>query len=139
MSDDPLEMVGRLTKYVDELAEARSQNKPGAIKGRTQLILNVLEKLRKAHSTSPLSLGLIDRIQKEKKRAALELPETSGNYQSICWDCYKTRGIKVLLDKRVDSVCRTCGWVQCPECGACRDPKFGGCPDRSFKVKGKIS
>ena len=138
MGDTPEKMVERLSEYVDELAEARSRNKPGAIKGRTQLILNVLEKLKKAHSTSPLSSDLIDRIQKEKKRADLELPETSGKYQSICWDCYKERGIKVDLDKRVDPVCRACGWVQCPECGACRDPKYGGCKNRVFKVNGKI-
>jgi len=133
MGDSPAEMAQRLTKYVNELIDARSMNKEGAIKGRTQMILTVLDKLRKAHKVSPLSHDLIARIQGDKERAALNLPLTSSEYLSFCWECYRRRGIKVIVDKRVDSICKACGWVQCPECGACRDPEHGGCEDRVYK------
>jgi len=73
MSDSPLEMTKRLTEYVDELLDARILNKKLAIKGRTKMILNVLDKLRIAHQASPLSPDLIHRIEKDKKRAALNL------------------------------------------------------------------
>ena len=132
MGENPLIMAERLTEYVDELLDAKIQTKRGAIKGRTQMILTVLGKLRKAHQVSPLSSDLIQRIQDDKKRAALNLPETSANYQNICWECHKIRGIQVIVDKRVDSVCKACGWVQCPNCGACRDPKYGGCSERVY-------
>ena len=134
MGDTPTEMAQRLTEYVDELIGARSRNKKGAIKGRTQMILTVLDKLRTAHRDTPLSQELITRIQKDKQRAALNLPSTSSNYLNFCWDCYRRLGIKVTVDKRVDPVCKTCGWVQCPNCGACRDPKYGGCKDRIYKT-----
>ena len=122
MNDTPQAMVQRLSEYVNELHESRIAGKQGAIKGRTQMILNVLDKLRNAHGESPLPEEMIARINHEKKRAKLDVPDTSANYQNICWRC----GVKV--DNRVDSVCKTCGWVQCPECGACKDPKHGGCP-----------
>jgi len=133
MRDTPIEMVQRLTEYVNELIDARTMNKERAVKGRTQMILTVLEKLRTAHKRSPLTQDLISRIQKDKQRANLDLPTTSRDYINFCWDCYKKFGKKVIIDKRVDQVCKTCGWVQCPECGACRDPKYGGCEDRIYK------
>jgi hypothetical protein len=115
MGDSPIEVAERLSGYVSELIDAREKNKEMAIKGRTQMILNALEKLRETHKSSKLSDELIARIQKEKERANLILPDTSAKYISFCWDCYKRLGIKVTVDKRVDSVCSSCGWVQCPD------------------------
>lgn len=92
MSDEPQDMMERLKEYVDELEDARKQNRQGAIKGRTQMIPTVLEKLRMPHKAAALPSALIDRIQKEKNRAYLQLPETYSDYISICWDCYKRKG-----------------------------------------------
>jgi hypothetical protein len=129
MDDEPNAIAARLTNYVDELVDARKRRDQSAIRGRTQLILNALGKLRAAYETAPFQPDLVERIRSDKTRAQLDLPETSEPYDNICWDCY-AHGRRVFLDKRVDPVCRTCGWIQCPECGACRDPEFGGYPDR---------
>ncbi len=136
MSDDsdPGAIARRLSSYVDELLVARRHRNAVAVRGRTQLVLSALDKLRAFQRASPLPADLVERIRAEKERAQLDLPETSEEYENICWDCY-AHGSKVFLDKRVDSVCRTCGWVECPECGACRDPKYGGCSDRIFRGK----
>lgn len=132
MDDSPHVIAECLSRYVDDLLSAREERNASAVRGRTQLILRALEKLRAAHAKSPLPGDLISRIQRDKARAEVDLPSTSSEYQNVCWDCY-AHGKEVIVDKRVDPVCKTCGWVQCSECGACRDPKFGGCPDRVFK------
>lgn len=136
MSDtsDPAAIAQRLSRYVDELVEARIRGKAVAVRGRTQLVLWALEKLRASHRSSPLPDNLVARIRAEKERAQLDVPETAEGYENICWDCH-IHGSKVFVDNRVDPVCKTCGWVQCPECGACRDPQHGGCPDRFFGGK----
>src|ERR1700733_7203838 len=126
MDDSPQAIAERLTRYVDELLAAREARSALAVRGRTQLILRALEKLRAAHLESALPDELIRSIQREKARAEVDLPSTSANYQNVCWDCHG-HGNEVIVDKRVDTVCKTCGWVQCFECGACRDPRFGGC------------
>lgn len=131
---DAIAIASRLARYVDELLEARRHRNPVAIRGRTQLVLTMLEKLRAAHRASPLPADLVSRIRAEKERAQLDLREKSQEYENICWECF-ANGSRVFLDRRVDSVCRACGWVQCPECGACRDPKHGGCSERSFRGK----
>ena len=125
------ELVQRLTRYVDDLIEAKKNNNKLAIKGRTQMILNVLDKLRDIHKHNPIPTDLINKIIEDKNRAELKLPKTFSNYTNFCWDCLK-RGKQVGVDKRVDSVCPSCGWVQCPDCGACRSPRFGGCKKRKF-------
>jgi hypothetical protein len=131
--DDSLQVIAeRLTRYVDELLVAREQRNALAIRGRTQMILRALERLHAAHANSALPNDLMLRIQREKARAEVGLPSTSADYQNVCWDCY-AHGQEVIVDKRIDPVCKTCGWVQCPECGACRDLKFGGCTNRLFK------
>jgi len=130
MNDTPAEMAQRLTEYVNDLVDARSMKNKRAVRGRTQMILTVLDKLRNAHKATPLSKELISRIQKDKKRAKISLPPTSSEYLNICWKCYKKRKKKVILDKRVDSVCKECGWVRCPECGACADPKYKSCKEQ---------
>lgn len=129
MENSPQAIADRLTLYVNELLDARERGNALAIRGRTQLILHALEKLRACHCESPLPDELVFRIQQDKARAKVDLPGTSEDYQNICWDCY-AHGHEVIVDKQVDTVCKTCGWVQCYECGACRDPKFGGCRDR---------
>ena len=132
MDDNPVKIADRLTEYVDELIDARSAHNRKAINGRTGMILTVLEKLRKAHKKTPLSEDLLIRIKQDNKRAAINLPDIFNNYVNICWDCYQRLGIHVTVDKRYDSTCPTCGWVQCSECGACRDPKHGDCKDRIY-------
>ena len=132
MDDSPQAIAERLTRYVDDLLAAREERNALAVRGRTQMILRALERLRAAHAKSALPHDLVLRIQRDKARAEVDLPGTSADYQNICWDCY-AHGKEVIVDKRVDPVCKTCGWVQCSECGACRDPKFGGCPDRVFR------
>lgn len=132
MDDNPQVIAARLTIYVDDLLTARRQCNALAIRGRTQMILRALERLRDAHSKTALSDNLVLQIKRDKERAEVELPDTLANYQNICWDCY-ARGNEVIIDKRIDSVCKTCGWVQCSECGACRDPKHGGCQDRIYR------
>jgi hypothetical protein len=129
---NPQAIADRLSRYVDDLLAAREMRSAPAIRGRTQLILRALEKLRTVHAKSPLPNDLISRIQCEKARAEVDLPNTSANYQNVCWDCW-AHGKEVIVDRRVDAICKTCNWVQCFECGACRDPKSGGCPDRIFK------
>jgi hypothetical protein len=127
--DSPLAIAKRLTKYVNELLAARQRRSADAIRGRTQLILIALEKLRVEYAKSPFDPDLVRQIQRDKERARLELPPTSADYHNYCWDC-NAHGKQTLVDQRVDSVCNSCKWVQCPECGACRDPLHGGCPDR---------
>jgi hypothetical protein len=132
MDDSPRAIAERLTKYVDELLVARETRNALAVRGRTQMILRALEKLRGVHLKSALPDDLVSRIQKDKARAQVDLPGTSQDYQNVCWDCH-AHGNQMIVDKRIDTVCQTCGWVQCPDCGACRDPKLGGCPDRVFR------
>lgn len=132
MDDSPAAVARRLTGYVDALLACREERDAAGIRGRTQLVLRALEKLRAAHVKSPLPAELVRQIQRDKERAQLDLPATSAEYQNICWDCF-AHGKEVIVDKRVDPVCKTCGWVQCVRCGACRDPKFGECPDRVYK------
>lgn len=140
MSDKAIEIAARLTQYVNDLIEARNMNNELAIRGRTEMISTALSKLRKVHKSGNLSKELIARIQDDKKRAGLTLPDTSSDYLNFCWECYNKRGKHVKVNKRVDSVCRSCGWVQCPVCGACKDPKYGGCKDRVyFNSKNKIA
>jgi len=133
MNDTPKAMAERLTEYVDDLIDARNVKNKRAVRGRKQMILTVLDKLRNAHKSTPLSQELIALIQRDKERAGITLPPTSREYLNICWKCYKTRKKKVIIDKRVDSVCKECGWVMCPECGACADPKYGGCTEQGNK------
>jgi hypothetical protein len=107
MKDSPSQMAARLTEYVDELIEARARGNLLAVRGRTQMILTVLGKLRAAQSSRPLSPRLIESIRNDEDRAELELPKTSANYINHCWDCAQRRGITVLVDKRVDTVAQT--------------------------------
>ncbi len=131
MDDSPQAIAERPTGYVDDLLAARNERNALAVRGRTQMILCALERLRAAHAKSALPDDLVSRIQRDKARAEVDLPSTPAAYQNVCWDCY-SRGSEVIVDKRVDPVCKTCGWVQCSECGACRDAKFGGWPHRVF-------
>ena len=132
MDDSSPAIVERLTGYVDDLLACREKRDVAAIRGRTQMILRALEKLRVTHATSALPAELVRRIQHDKARAQLDLPATAAEYDNICWDCY-AHGERVIVDKRVDPICKTCNWVKCVLCGACRDPKFGGCPDRVYR------
>src|SRR4051812_13997311 len=117
MEDSPQAMAERLTRFVDELLQARKDRHALAIRGRTQMVLRVLQKLRDAHAESPLEPALVSRIKLDKTRAQLVVPTTSEDYQNVCWEC-STHGKEVVVDKRVDPVCKSCGWVQCSECGA---------------------
>jgi len=134
MNGDSFVVVDRLTRYVDELLDARRQNNAAAIRGRTQMILMVLHKLQTTHRVSPLPSDLIQKIESNKLRAHIDMPDAPKEYTNTCWDCY-AHGEHVTVDKRVDSTCEKCGWVQCPECGACRDPKHGGCIERIYRKK----
>ena len=82
MGEDPIKMVESLTEYVDELIVAKKQNKDNKIKGRTQMILIVLDKLREAHKATSLPSALILQIQKEKMRADLD-----GSFEVIFNKC----------------------------------------------------
>ena len=53
MSDSTHEMVDRLTDYVDRLLEARKQDRRLKVKGMTQLVLTVLDKLEKVQRFLP--------------------------------------------------------------------------------------
>ena len=59
----------------------------------------------------------------------VEAQAAKKDHQSVCWDCW-AKGETVVVDRRLHSVCQSCGWIQCPECGACRDPRYGGCSGR---------
>jgi len=61
-----------------------------------------------------------------------EAQARNKDHQSVCWNCW-AKGARVFVDSRVDSICKRCGWVQCPQCGACRDPRFGDCPGGIYR------
>ncbi|EDM27431.1 hypothetical protein LNTAR_04946 [Lentisphaera araneosa HTCC2155] len=132
MSEKPTVLIERLSRYVDDLLKAKQVNNRSSMKGRTQMIMTVLDKLREIYKNKPFSKELVAQIQENKKRANLLLPTTSSNYFNNCWDCLIKRGEKVIIDKRVDTVCKSCGWVQCHKCGACKDPKYGRCKNREY-------
>lgn len=128
MSDEPVDIVNRLTKYVNMLEEERSKEPVNKkrLRGASVLLYNALDKLRAAYNSGKLSPDLLEKIKAEKIRSGLKFPK--GNYINVCWQCHN------YIDTRVDETCKTCEWVKCPKCGACRDPKFGGCSEFGSNV-----
>ena len=72
MPENPKIMAERLTEYVEELLEAKKMDNKLAIKGRTQMILNLLDKLREAHKSSPLPKSLNTKREKASQSSTTE-------------------------------------------------------------------
>lgn len=78
MSDDPVAMADRLSRYVDELIEFRRQKNTPKIEGRLLMINNVLDKLKQAYIVASFPPGIIERIRHDKERA--DLPTSIKKY-----------------------------------------------------------
>lgn len=79
MSDDPMAMADRLTRYVHELIEFRRQKNTPKIEGRILMIKNVLNKLKLAYTVASFPPGIVERIRYDKERA--DLPGLLENYE----------------------------------------------------------
>lgn len=134
MLSDRGEPLDRLEAYVEELQSAREDQAIRAIRGRVQMILNVLVELREHHQAVPFGGLVIESIQALKHRAKLHevipllhaerlrelgLPNRGVRPSSRprrhhirCYACHKA------LDSGVDIECVICNWVLC-FCGAC--------------------
>ena len=133
-NDDPPALLQRLTAYVGELNLAREELRFVAIRGRVQIILNALEKLRGQYAQFAFDPELIAAIQEQKRLAELEavipmlhaerLRELGVSNEGVrpsshprrhhvqCYACHTG------LDSAVDLECVRCGWILC-NCGAC--------------------
>ncbi len=119
-SDIDLHVV-QLYQYVQDVKQFRLSSDSVRARARTQMIFNVIGKLRQSKE---------ERIEELIRRALGEVDldfDISSHYENICWKCYRGEGCRSFLDSRVDSKCPHCNWLICPKCGSCRDVHHGGC------------
>jgi hypothetical protein len=115
-------LVANLYEYVQDLKRFRMVGDAAATRGRTQMIFNVINKLRDSKSDQ-----VEDLILRALNEVELDF-DISSQYENICWKCYRTEGFRSFLDSRVDQRCPHCNWLICPRCRSCKDVKHGGCP-----------
>jgi hypothetical protein len=129
-----------LKAHVDDLLRANAGGNAVAIREALLQLYDVVEDLRRRHSSKPFSEVTVACIRQEQDRSGLKFPPGGDKeYRSICWRCSQ-RGKGMRVDKRIDAECGFCKWAICPVCGACRDPKHGDCPEnpKRLKTKGNV-
>jgi superfamily II helicase len=110
-----------LYSYVQDLKKFRVEGNTKAIRGRTEMIFNVIDKLRK--STIENTEDIIERALSDVNLAY----NISTPYKNICWKCYGEDDYISIVDSRLDVRCAQCNWFICSRCGFCRDSKRGIC------------